>query len=175
MKTITVPVYRKCLQNPFFYCLATSAIVLWFDLVTGKHIYFPILYAFPVGLAAWSRRKILAYSLGILLPLARLSFHPEWDEAGSYYFLIINTVIRVMALLFYAYLIGLIVKQKDRLETKVKTLEGILPICASCKKIRDDAGNYVPFEQYITQHLKASFTHGLCAECLRKLYPDFPP
>jgi PAS domain S-box-containing protein len=56
---------------------------------------------------------------------------------------------------------------------KVKTLSGLLPICASCKKIRDDSGYWKQIEAYIREHSDATFTHGLCPECVKKLYPDF--
>ncbi len=54
----------------------------------------------------------------------------------------------------------------------IKTLHGILPICASCKKIRDDKGSWHQLEIYIRDHTDAEFTHGLCAECMKKLYPQ---
>jgi two-component system, chemotaxis family, sensor kinase Cph1 len=56
--------------------------------------------------------------------------------------------------------------------TKVKTLRGLIPICSSCKKIRDDHGSWTQLETYIAQHSEAEFSHGLCLECMRKLYPD---
>ena len=55
----------------------------------------------------------------------------------------------------------------------VKTLKGLLPICASCKKIRDDMGYWNQIESYIQQHSDAEFSHGICPECVKKLYPDF--
>ncbi len=58
---------------------------------------------------------------------------------------------------------------------KVRTLHGLLPICASCKKIRDDKGYWNQVEVYLAQHTTAEFTHGLCPDCLQKLFPDIPP
>ncbi len=55
---------------------------------------------------------------------------------------------------------------------KVKTLKGLIPICASCKKIRDDQGYWTQLETYLKQHSDAEFSHGLCLDCMRKLYPD---
>jgi hypothetical protein len=52
-------------------------------------------------------------------------------------------------------------------------LRRLLPICASCKKIRDDTGYWHQVEEYISQHSEAEFTHGLCPDCLKKLYPEF--
>lgn len=55
---------------------------------------------------------------------------------------------------------------------KVKTLSGFLPICASCKKIRDDRGYWNQIESYIRDHSEAEFSHGICPGCARDLYPE---
>jgi PAS domain S-box-containing protein len=54
----------------------------------------------------------------------------------------------------------------------IKTLRGLLPICASCKKIRDDGGYWQHLEQYVSEHSEAQFSHSLCPDCLVKLYPE---
>ena len=56
---------------------------------------------------------------------------------------------------------------------KLKTLGGLLPICATCKKIRDDKGYWKQIEDYIADHSEATFSHGICTECARKLHPDW--
>jgi hypothetical protein len=66
----------------------------------------------------------------------------------------------------------LIGELKDALR-KVKTLSGLLPICASCKKIRDDSGYWNHIESYVKLHSEAEFSHGICPDCAKKLYPDF--
>lgn len=55
---------------------------------------------------------------------------------------------------------------------KIKRLQGLLPTCSNCKKIRDDQGNWHRMEYYIQAHSEAGFTHGICPDCARKLYPD---
>jgi PAS domain-containing protein len=55
---------------------------------------------------------------------------------------------------------------------KIRTLSGLLPICASCKKIRDDKGYWNQIETFIRDHSEAEFSHGICPDCARKLYPD---
>ncbi|MCI5209554.1 MAG: hypothetical protein D3910_12370 [Candidatus Electrothrix sp. ATG2] len=56
--------------------------------------------------------------------------------------------------------------------SKVKILSGFLPICASCKKIRDDKGYWNQIESYIRDHSEAEFSHGICPDCAKTLYPD---
>ena len=55
---------------------------------------------------------------------------------------------------------------------EVDTLSGMLPICASCKRIRDDDGYWQQIESYISSHSGAEFSHSLCTDCVKKLYPD---
>lgn len=74
-------------------------------------------------------------------------------------------------------------RQRDRIDeqkreieqafSKIKTLSGLLPICAGCKKIRDDKGYWNEVEGYISKHSDASFTHGMCPDCIKKYYPDY--
>jgi len=56
--------------------------------------------------------------------------------------------------------------------SNVKTLRGLIPICAGCKKIRDDKGYWEQVEMYVVRHSDAKFTHGLCPQCIHKLYPE---
>jgi hypothetical protein len=54
---------------------------------------------------------------------------------------------------------------------QVKRLSGLVPICSSCKKIRDDKGYWNQLEAYLQENLQLNFTHGICPECVEKLYP----
>jgi PAS domain S-box-containing protein len=56
--------------------------------------------------------------------------------------------------------------------TEVKALSGLLPICSNCKKIRDDKGYWTQVETYIAKHTDATFTHGICPDCTKELFPD---
>ncbi|MHB8790132.1 MAG: response regulator [Desulfobulbaceae bacterium] len=56
---------------------------------------------------------------------------------------------------------------------RIKTLSGLLPICAACKNIRDDQGFWHQVEEYVRDHSDAEFTHGLCPKCATKLYPEY--
>jgi two-component system, response regulator PdtaR len=61
----------------------------------------------------------------------------------------------------------------QRALAEVKTLRGLLPICASCKRIRDSNGSWHPVDVYIRDHTEAQLTHSICPDCMRKLYPDY--
>ncbi len=72
------------------------------------------------------------------------------------------------------------IREKERLITElkealdnIKTLRGLLPICAGCKNIRNDDGYWIQVESYLTSHSDLNFTHSICPDCVKKLYPEF--
>jgi hypothetical protein len=69
---------------------------------------------------------------------------------------------------------GRLIHQSEESLEKVKALSGLLPICAKCKKIRDDKGYWNQIEEYIRDHSDANFTHGICPDCSKELYPTRP-
>lgn len=56
---------------------------------------------------------------------------------------------------------------------EIRTLRGIVPICSSCKKIRNDKGYWEQVEAYVSKHTEAQFSHSICPDCVQKLYPEF--
>lgn len=86
-----------------------------------------------------------------------------------------NDKVRELKELVIALIHSLRLKQTALTEAmeEVKILSGFLPICASCKKIRDDQGYWKQIEAYIREHSEAEFSHGICPDCAKQLYPDF--
>ncbi len=64
------------------------------------------------------------------------------------------------------------IEDLQKASDQIKTLRGIIPICANCKKIRDDKGYWNQVEVYVRDHTEAEFSHGVCPECVTKLYPS---
>ena len=100
--------------------------------------------------------------------------------AGKKYFIHSNRG-QILDLLFSTYQNSLQQKRelerannelKEALDT-INTLHGIIPICANCKKIRDDKGAWSQIETYVSERSEAQFSHGICPECARELYPEF--
>jgi hypothetical protein len=65
-----------------------------------------------------------------------------------------------------------VIRELKKTLSEVKVLRGLIPICSSCKRIRDDKGYWNQIESYIKKHSEAEFSHGICPECIEKLYPD---
>lgn len=68
-----------------------------------------------------------------------------------------------------------LISQLEESLSKVKLLSGFIPICSSCKKIRDDSGYWQQVEEYIRDHSEAQFSHSICPKCVKKLYPGILP
>jgi len=126
-------------------------------------------------LAAYEPVSIL--NLGIVAKIDMAEIRAPFFRAG-----LISAVLALLAIVAGALLfIGVTEPLVRNLEQsvaelteamgRVKQLSGMLPICASCKKIRDDAGYWTQIESYIKEHSEAEFTHGICPECAEKLYP----
>ena len=160
-------------KRPNTICLGAAFVVVFIDHITGKQIDFPILYGLPIALAAWKLRKNMAYALSVCLPLIRLAFLYQWNINQPFVISFTNICIIMFSLLLYAYLIQRTAWQTLKLKKKVKSLEGFLPICASCKKIRNEKGEYEQIEKYVSEHSDAMFSHGICPDCAQKLYPEF--
>jgi uncharacterized membrane protein YfcA len=136
---------------------------------TGYEVSFFVFYFIPV---AWTVRHInpqAAYWISVLCVIVwlfvdRYSGHVytqkwiEWWNAG----------IRLAAFFVVAYLVARLQKRLVNAKQEIKILSGLLPICVSCKQIRDDNGYWHQIESYIATHSDAKFTHGLCKKCYEK-------
>jgi hypothetical protein len=161
---------RAYARQPRLLCLLLAGLVLAVDYGTGRAIQFPIVYAIPIGLAAWKQMPGMAYGGSMLLPAVRLLFHVPWKEIATIPAGLLNLTITAFSLSLYAYLILRTSRQTQALEKQVRKLEGILPICASCKRIRNEDGQYEQMESYISAHSEALFSHGLCPDCVHKYF-----
>jgi hypothetical protein len=111
-------------RHTYLFSIVAAVFFLGIDLLTGKDIEFPLLFAIPTALAAWQLKTRLAYSLAIALPLMRVGFvYFLWEKFRIDFHVLINTLINVLALALYTYLIIQTSVQRRCLEEKVKSLE----------------------------------------------------
>lgn len=147
-----------------------SAIILVADYFCGPELLFPILFIFPVMLAAWNCARGDAVGIAIFLSAARFGSELLREPALSFGPDLLNSTIRGVVLVGLAVLVSRVARQNGQLARRVKQLEGLIPICAHCKRILDEEKHWTRLETYIVEHSAAEFTHGVCPECARVHY-----
>jgi hypothetical protein len=157
--------------STLFYGTGISILLLIADRYSGPFIQFPITYLIPVTFVCWFNGSRWGFLFAIVMPLVRLYFNlalwsVPWNIAES----ITNCVIRIVVLSLFAFLIDRIATHTRHLTRQVDLLEGLLPICSFCKRIRDKDNEWHKIENYITERTDATFTHGVCPDCLQEHY-----
>ncbi len=153
-----------------FLWIILAVVITFVDYVTGPFIQFPFLFILPVVFSTWYNGRTWGIVYAIVLPLVRLYFNTIWSIPWTLVEGSFNALIRMSVLSLLAYLVDRVASQTKAKEKQVKLLEGLLPICASCKKIRDEKDEWQVLEAYITKHSEARFSHGVCPDCAKKLY-----
>lgn len=150
------------------------------DYITGYELSFFVFYFIPIAIAAWWVGPTSSYLIAVLSSI--VWFLCNHYSSRSYSSVISpswNVTIRFLSFLIIAYTISkirfLLSKERETSRERlrqIKTLSGFVPICASCKKIRDHRGYWQRVEEYLSEHTDATFTHGLCEECVDKLLKE---
>lgn len=177
------------LEKQSFLSLIVTGLVLvgligLTDYLTGYELSFSIFYLIPILLVTWYVNRpagILISVTGALVWLLTdlLAGHIYSHPAIPYW----NAAVRLGFFLIVTYILAALrasLQQKEELIaelqttlTKVKLLEGILPVCSFCKKIRDKDNQWNSMEGYLMQHSEAQFSHTFCPDCARKHYPEY--
>ena len=143
------------------------------DYISGPFIQFPIIFLVPVAIASWNNGKVWGLVLSFFLPLVRMVFTFYWTVPWTIWETLGNTLIRIIVFSLFSVLIERAALEQRKLKQKVKVLEGLLPVCCVCKKIRNGNGKWEQMEKYITDRSEARFSHGLCPDCAKKEYPEY--
>ena len=145
-----------------------ASLLLILDYESSALIQFPITFVIPVILASWFCAPHIGYLFAVGMAVVRLSFDIVWDSSALLQSGIVNAFINVSVLVFIAY----ITNKAVRLMREVKVLQGILPTCCFCKKIRDKDDHWKSMEVYIETRTDAQFSHGICPDCAQLHYGD---
>ena len=151
--------------------IALGAAMLWIDYLTSTASQFPVVYVLPVILAAWYSGAWPAVGLAIAVPAFRLLFlvMPLRPPEGMAT-LALATAFRGVVIVFLALWFARLADYERTLQRRVKVLEGLVPICAYCKNIRNEGGEWERLEKYISRRSEAQFSHGVCPSCSEKHY-----
>ncbi len=175
---------KKSKTTLLLAALVLNFLVGYADHITGYEISVSFFYLLPLLLAVW----FIGRGAGIIMSVLCVSTIAVSNSlAGEQYYRNMNAMLWNLALIECFFLVVVFLssqiksdmREREELIEKlqnalasVKTLTGLLPMCASCKKIRDDQGYWTQVDRYISEHTDADFTHGLCPECVKKLYPE---
>jgi hypothetical protein len=165
------------------FCALLLAMILLLDLFIPLGVAVGVLYVVPVLLSLWSSKKgftVLVAVVASVLTIGAYFYKPAVPEMWKVLF---NRSLSLIAIGITA-ILGLqrkniltaweeALRDREMAIEKLKILSGLLPICASCKKIRDDQGYWNDVAGYISEHSEAEFSHGICPACAEKLYPEY--
>ncbi|HTZ21888.1 MAG TPA: two-component regulator propeller domain-containing protein [Opitutaceae bacterium] len=149
----------------------------WVEAGTRRFAYYASL---PAG--AYSFHVVASNNDGVWNQVgASFAFRlqPHFRETGWFYLLCLVGVAGLFGAVYELRVLGLKAREKmlqarvTEAVAKVRVLSGMLPICAGCKKVRDDKGYWNQIETYLREHSDTRISHGLCPDCVRKLYPEF--
>lgn len=170
----------------FFWALALIILgaIGCFDYATGFDLHVFAFYFLPVWLIGWhvglrSGAYMALLAAGVWFVADVRSGHPYSSPAIPGW----NALMEFAACLVVA-TIASVVRTQRRAQEKLhaelfetlaqnKRLEGLLPICASCKQIRNERGEWEVMEKYISAHSEAQFSHSVCPQCARQIYPEY--
>lgn len=163
--------------------LVMTVFIAWVDYLTGFAVSLSVFYLIPISMVVWYVGRTAGIVVGGLSAIVWLleeifsdlslptTFLPYWQA--------------VMRLAFFLIVIFLLdgrqraEREREKLIAElqaalanVKTLRGLLPICSSCKKVRDDRGYWNQIESFVRERSEAAFSHSICPECEKKLYPE---
>ncbi len=141
------------------------------DLLLPRGVAIPMLYVVPILLAVQCRQQWFRVSVAVGCTVLTVLGYTFTEAAVPEWIAVTNRTLAIAAMWISAVLAW----ERAKAKAHIAILRDLLPMCASCHKIRDDKGYWSQVEQYLESHTQTTLTHGICPECLQKWYPDFYP
>ena len=160
---------------------------VWLDYLIGSMIHVHFLFIIPVLIAAHKSGRIRGFTFAAAMPVAHGLILIHESAAINLPQVCAGMATHIATLALLAELVHRVTIQKrelliqklaladalDEARHSIKILRGLLPICAGCKSIREDNGYWKRIEDYLQVHSELEFSHGICPDCVEKLYPEF--
>lgn len=150
---------------PPAYSLALLGLVMAIDYALAPATEFPALLFLPVLYGAWYGGLTWGLPLSVV-PFAHVLSIWLRGATDDLYVATIAAALRTMIMVPAAVWVASVASAQRALRHELEILQGLLPICSYCKKIRDARGRWQPVEKYIEERSEATFTHGVCEACL---------
>ncbi len=156
---------------PLTLIAGSTAIIFAVDLLLPRGVAIPMLYVVPILLAAHCRQQWFRVSVASGCTALTLLGYIFTEPAVPVWIAVTNRTLAIAAI----WITTVLAWERATARAHIALLRDLLPMCASCHKIRDDKGYWSQVEQYLESHTQTTLTHGICPECLQKWYPDFYP
>jgi hypothetical protein len=152
-------------MRPLWWVAIGGALVL-LTYVAGPDTAYPVVHVIPVSLAAWYSGRLPAVALAIVISTANIVFQVvAWDRSANVAILVAETVVRGTVIIMMGLWLARLSEHEREMHRYVLKLEGLLPICAFCKSIRNEQGRWEPLESFVSARSGTQFTHGYCPNC----------
>ena len=160
MQLLTSPKFKPV------YWVGLALLILVVNFNSDPFVDFPMMFLIPVLLASWYSGRWWGLLLAVGMPLARLTFSfVGWQVPWTPLHTFVNASIRITVLSTFAILTDLLQQQQQR----IQVLEGLLPICHVCKRIRDEENNWYAIDRYLNEHAGTLFLQGICSDCVHEI------
>jgi hypothetical protein len=167
----------------YLACGLIMVMILLADLAIPLGVAMGVSYIAVVLLSLWSPQKRFTVLVAVIASVFTIGAF-FWKPPVAEMWKVISNRALALLVIWITAALGLqrktteenrenAVREREKALEDVRILRGYLPICASCKRIRDDQGYWTQIEGYIKANSEADFTHGICPECAKKLYPEF--
>jgi hypothetical protein len=167
----------------YLACGLIMVMILLMDLAIPLGIAMGVSYIAVVLLSLWSPQRRFTILVAVIASVFTIGAF-FWKPPVAEMWKVISNRVLALFVIWITASLGLqrktteenrekAVREREKALEDVRILRGFLPICASCKRIRDDQGYWTQIEGYIKANSEADFTHGICPECAKKLYPEF--
>ena len=181
------PQFKKVMEfSSSLFIISIGVFCIFLTVLSGPSSFSPyftgLLFAFT-GILSTAGLGFIYSFIALIINLIIFEFAIVFISPVPGMLLVVYNFFLVSMVLIFAY-IGYFIERISRKNfivsaqlmeslSEVRQLSGLLPICASCKKIRDDKGYWKQIESYIRDHSEADFSHSICPDCVKTLYPDF--
>ncbi len=156
------------------FCVFLSLAIFVLDSMIPLGVAGGVPYILVILVSLWSDKMKLPIYMAICCSILTVIGYFSSPPGGELWKVISNRFLAFFAIWTVAILSvqrKIIHLEKEKALSKLKVLSGLIPICAACKNIRDDSGYWSQIESYIRDHSEAEFSHGICPDCAKKLYP----
>jgi cytochrome c553 len=157
--------------TPLILIAGSAAVIFTVDLLLPRGVAVPMLYIIPILIALGCRQHWFRISVAAGCTVLTLIGYGFSDTGAPAWMAVSNRALAIAAF----WVAAVLAWQRTKATEQAALLRDLLPMCASCHKIRNDKGYWSQLEEYLETQTQTMLTHGICPECMQKWYPEFYP